>query len=187
MRNHPDYELELSAVERFLEASRISGYHFDRILFGGGEPLLWDPLPDAVELVASRGITKSIWVLTNGTQIRERPEVVRRLKGLCKLKVNPPKRKHWQLPKSPIPGTLPADCRCQHYSLLGDFMEVCGPARFILEGLNESLDDYPNYVTSISPGWLKRLGSLDRYNCWWCAYCVSNLHVRKAMPKRARK
>jgi hypothetical protein len=186
MKNYPDYQLDLDTLRRFVEVTRDSGYHFDYIAFGGGEPFLWDHLAEGVEIIAGSGTTDGVRVFTNGTLLRKDRGLARSVRRHATIVVNPPQVGHWKLPREPVAGAVPAKCACTHYSLIMDRVEACGLARYLLEYLDGDIDDYPGASTGISEGYLKRLDGRDRFSRWWCAYCISNEKVRQTMPRRRR-
>jgi hypothetical protein len=186
MKSHPDYQLNLDVLQQFVDVTKESGYHFEYIAFGGGEPFMWRHLVEGVELIADSGIADSVRVFTNGTLLGRDQGIVRSVRRRATIVVNPPQISHWKLPQGPVDGAVPAKCACTHYSLIQDRVEACGLARYLLEYLGGEIDDYPGASTGIAVGYLDDLDGDERFSRWWCAYCVSNEKVRQAVPRRPR-
>lgn len=187
MKSDPEYQLELGTLRQFLKICRECGYVFGRILLGGGEPLLWDHLEEGLDLLIASKVARKLEVLTSGAEVHRRARLGLKYGRHVRWSINPPLVNHWQLPSKSVRDSLPAHCGCTHYSLIYDRVEICGLARFISVGQGRDFDTWPECSVPIASGFLEHLESLDRFNRWWCTYCIANRKVQRQTMRRPRR
>lgn len=196
----PEYVMQLDELHRFLKACRESRYHFKSIALSGGEPLMWEHLDTALQLLFGSGCTSSIEVFTNGMQpdriialADKYPALYLRasyygdinVPHLQKLQQSgrknigvADKRGHTPLPHGFVPGTLPGKCICLGYGVRSNRVFSCPQAEALLTRFPYL--DTPGLVTDLSPGFADRLVD-GRNHQTICAACASNIAVQQKM------
>lgn len=198
-RHEPAYSMSLEEVRRLVEVHRHSGYpKYEDIIITGGEPLQWQHLPEATQVLAEADIgpirlfTAAVgsldlaldaakWItqirISNyGRNERQVTEIKQRLPGKTQIIGAP---YHFSLPTARY-GTevLPANCNgCQGPMLYNNYVFPCACVASVAAQLTGDPMAAPH--CELVPGYLemtlRHLHKLDE----WCSACVANLHLRR--------
>jgi hypothetical protein len=208
MESKPGYEQTIVNLYDLIQHSRDAGYTFDRIGLSGGEPLMWPKLRKGLTLLRESGICKFLQVQTNGDCIaasdapyfdecfnyldRVRVSLYGKSARRDLVKLLPlnghkldfvDRTTHWELPTRRYPGTLPADCMCGHFTLIGDKVWVCGSPPTMIPQFGWCEADYTQYWRRLGPGFLDDLRKVNKFNQPHCEYCAVN---KKIIPQLAK-
>lgn len=168
----------------------------------GGEPTQWGHFDAGLDLLASAPRVDSIQVITNGhgpqALLRHAHQIARvfvtdypahrkRIRKLIDSWPGPGRVTRWGAghrtpPSQPIPGTLPASCRCGKPALYGSRIYACPTAPDRLIRLGGDLAD-PVYSRGLHedwPGWLAK-AAVERITWPLCEICISNGKVWKRL------
>ena len=199
-RSHPDFDLSLSDLDRFIRATFDSGYSIETLrIHGLGEPLLWRNLNEGLLMLQAAGIAKSIVMASNGLALgRLEPAAWDCLTAL-RVSVYPPytvERFMSGLSEAQtgrlqfllvdrfavarVPGDAPAktpcDCMCRGPMVIGDKVFYhCGPPVFGAAA-ELSLDPYEE-LGLVGPLGLRYLGQRPRSlsgRLPLCGHCWAN-------------
>jgi len=64
MEGSPNHHMSLAEVDRFIDYSKQSGYHYRVITLCGGEPLMWKYIAAGVKRLKESGLTDQVDILT---------------------------------------------------------------------------------------------------------------------------
>lgn len=207
MRKYPDYELSKKQFTKFVTDSFWSGYQFANIDFVGGDPLLWEHLEWALDLVNEFPVARSTGLFTNGRAIRydnidkimniakkvgffkisrygDNDDNIRiakkHLGNLTNLSVHE-KTVFTKPPVVPISSNPPSQCSCDSLGLVGDDIYIC--PNLYVHLVNFPQFDAPGLVTKVKKGYLDELDIANRYNKIHCSVCVSNVKNASKMKE----
>lgn len=199
-RNNPDYVLTLAQLKAFLDACRISEYRITRLIFSGGEPLLWKHLKAGAKAVKESGLVDYIEIWTNAMHAipKNMPSLKLALKNIDLVRVSDfgtnhdhierlrtianvrtvNKREFWTRPDRSQPGTLPANCNCPHLELCGDKLYACA---LVLWNSEQDGTEIPTHMSTdaFRPWFLASLALERVTEMDMCRRCVGNLKVNK--------
>jgi organic radical activating enzyme len=199
MRAHPDYSMGLEEVQRFIECTKLSGYaKFRSLILSGGEPLLWPNLEPATQRLKEAGVAERINVFSNGlaaeritdglmenvstlrlSRYADNQQPIRGLRKRYRRQiVVVERRKHRAIPpRLQAHDVLPARCACEGYALCDGRVYGCPlvPATALEFGL--SLEDFPEAVCALQPGYVEILSRFPRARHTLCRGCVGNLNL----------
>ena len=200
-RNNPKYNLTLKQFRSFLRACVVSDYRIQRLIYSGGEPLLWRHLSKAVQEAKASGVavTQEIW--TNAMNVRDPSllpvlkavDIVRvsgfksnqgevqylRAQGVTVLVVD--KSEFYLPPPGAVPDSLPARCRCPHIELCGDMLYPCALVLWNSEAAGAPVPD--GMSTNVAPGFMARLDQKAVLNMDMCRSCTGNWKVASVCPR----
>lgn len=201
MEIHKGYDLSLFDLQKFLEVSKESGYHFKLLSLSGGDPSLWSNLVPGMKMIKESGLFDRICAVTNViaydrfepviddldylrvSQYLGNEEEVKQAKKKYGIKVDViDQTKRHVPPTTHIEGSLPARCHCEGWSLTEDRIWVCNAAETLVTMLGFDMKEYRKWSTPVQPGWLEKLASLDFYRMPICMYCIGNDKVYKKTP-----
>lgn len=203
MHKNNGYQCSMDSIEKLVKYSKDAGYHFRQILYSGGEPFLWDHIEQATKMILKSGITDAVRTYTNGLWINS--DTLPELKRLSELFTeiifslywyNTPqaelaksyarifKRENFvkNIPYIKYPGTLPAECGCRAYGMVGDRITLCTAMDFLAARNNCDVEAMEG-VVHLKPGFLDELMQLDPYNRDICMQCSGNLKVASRLEK----
>ncbi len=188
----PQFDMTLEQVVALVAA--LGDERVGELIVSGGEPMLWKPLPDAVEML--RPLCDRIIMFSNGTVHPDGAFVratsfmdevrvsvfpgnaanVEKLRSWSRCKVRGKKKgKFWLRPDAPVVGSLPADCRCPHIEICGDRAYACS---LVQHNAIEDGNAVPEgMVADVSPGFVERLNRGGAVEMPMCARCVGNKRI----------
>lgn len=199
MRADPGYSMTLREVERFIECTRCSGYpKFKSLILSGGEPLLWPHLASAARLLKKAEIARQINVFSNGlaaekvtdavmesistlrlSRYKDNEQAVGRLIRAYGHKIAVVDRRRHRAIPARLQGeeVLPARCGCEGYALYDGRVFGCPliPATALEFGF--SIDDFPEAVCDLQPGYIEILSRFPRTRHTLCRGCVGNFNI----------
>lgn len=142
----------LEDVTTFYRRLREQNVRIGGLRFTGGEPTLWEPLTEAIELARANKVAKMISVFSNGissdSESYGNPDIlritnygainawnIRQLKKHLKCKVRVSRTIHFPrtIPHD-VEGTLPAYCGCMGLFLVGRQVYPCAKRAVLRDG-----------------------------------------------------
>ncbi len=203
MRANPGFQTGIDDIRRLIDVSLTSGYKWDAIVLSGGEPLEWEHIETAPEMIRRSGIARQVKLFTNAlavtkkrlswfAQVADTVDEVRISRyfgneARIRMIQDQLPTKHVSvvdrpymgvLDKTPASQALPADCTCRSYGMFGSQLDVCAPMRMICRALGRKQEVAP---VQLEPGCLDRFSGAEPGHFDTCRYCLSN---RKVMDQR---
>jgi len=192
--SHADYFMPLDEIDELIERTRALGHCWRRVLWAGGEPLLWPHLEEGTVRLKESGVAAEVHLITAG------PDPVRldaafELFDKVRVSLHPTNRAHVEeirrrrpdvpindVPHRPLPrrfdlSTIPAPaCWAAALALVDRRVYWCSNCWPIMRrfGLEEAA--YPELSRSIDDDFLdhfRRLGPC-RHEHLICSACVAN-------------
>ncbi|HRQ81265.1 MAG TPA: hypothetical protein PKZ97_09105 [Azospirillaceae bacterium] len=194
------YELSLEDLQRFLDATRESGYYVDNMrIHGPGEPLLWRHFNEGVQMLKASGVVGTIFVATNGLLLRKISEEAWACIDEMRVSVYAAFDRHDELeevyarhrdkihiseagefralPQDPThEAPIPCACWCDGPMLLGDRLFLyCGPPVFAAAKAfgRDAMED-PELSVPVAPGYLDATDERKFGNMEYCKRCWAN-------------
>lgn len=195
-----DYELSLEQLERFLTATRESGYIIDNMrIHGPGEPLLWHSFNEGVRMLKASGVVSTVFVASNALLMRKIEE--KTWDCIDELRVSlyadfnrqtdleeaqkkyggkiaiSPMDNFVILPKSVEEAKpIPCRCMCDGPMLLGDRIYLyCGPPVFGAgELLSRDVQADPDLSVPVGLNYMERYDQAKLGNMDYCTVCWAN-------------
>jgi len=107
------------------------------------------------------------------------------------------RQEHMIPPDKPVPDSLPAECGCKAYAMVGDVIDYCGPARTIAHKLGWAMIkaakiDKPNFLDDFGKLMIRDIcisneeGQDDEsilHKSNYCNMCISNTKVARTLKK----
>ncbi len=206
MKANP-YDMSMQEFERFIEASLVSGYRFDKVVLSGGEPLIWPSLEQGIYLLRKSGLTRGITLYTNALAVAllsrdilaaivGAVDCVRvslhewnrqsylTLKNQFGARVQCVERPFVVPPHVPMEGSLPADCTCKSLSVSRDAVHLCTGQEAVAARLPRQCGHASSSSAEIRPGYMKSLDFDRRHDRDVCKACLSNRKVAAVQPCR---
>lgn len=199
------YELTLPQLERFLDATRRSGYRIGEVsIHGPGEPLLWKHFDEGVRLIARSGLVDRILITTNGLLLTRIAEKTWTCIDEVHVSLYPAFDRHDELRacKDRYPdkvrivptdtfligplgrhdeGSIPCVCACEGPMLVGDRVFLyCGPPVFgagTLLGRDVMADG--DLSVPVGPGYMDARVSGRVGTMDYCKLCWANARPRR--------
>ena len=196
-RDEPRYMMTLDQIADFVVCTKQSDYRFRYVTVTGGEPTLWPYLQDAATMLGLARIADCLLLYSNGHNPKAFTPELMKLFSAAKLSGYPdehyaeilarypdkvsiyPITEHVVPPTEPVANSLPAQCLCfgpayydgRVYPCLGGFLDDHRmgrrtPGKPICRG----------YMDDFDPGKVVMQET--------CRYCVTNLPVWTASPKK---
>jgi len=211
MKKHPRWDWSIESVERLIDATVYSGYHFRIVTISGGEPLLWENLIPALEMLRSSQIADKVRIFTNSVAVNESNidwfEKIVELSESIKISKYIGNEKSIDLIKKyfvsndkilisdrtqhniqslvPIDDTVPAHCLCNYPAVFGDVIYSCGGAKLLSYCNGIKLDRLMN--RKIGKHYMRYFTSPAlvsiKLNQEACKYCMANVNVRNKLLK----
>jgi hypothetical protein len=202
MRAFPGYEMDRKELDQFVADCQQRGLSFDTVEFTGGEPLLWEHLEYACELLTSTGVARSLLLITNGTNPLRMAAVLNYFdryvvsqshclpadllihQQLGKAIYNT--HQHKPLPQMPHLGVLPAQC-CTARDLIGRKTNVvvylCGRVWYCcLAFANQQRTQLDEGLSVAWQDYRPETFQDKRYDKLICTVCVCNEKVWGRLP-----
>jgi len=199
------FETSLDDIKNLVYYSVAAGYHFKRIIFSGGEPLLWKHLKTAANIINLSGITQSLYFYTNAlkvdkdylpefrvicslfdkavvSQYDNNEENVKLIKssGIPNIIVMN-REKYYITPKNPIPDSLPADCGCQAFGMVGNKITLCSFQDHMISYQNWNRNKFQDQEVEIGENFLSKFENVNPFIREMCAYCIGNIKVKNEL------
>jgi hypothetical protein len=194
MDQSPGYEMEMGHVEDLVRYSKDAGYKFEFIIFTGGEPFLWRHIEDAAKAIRTAKIADVLTVYTNGLEIEKilslkglftNLKITRysynghafgELNGLSNLTVKT--LKHFSTyPGQAIEDSLPSDCGCRAYSMLGDQVYLCSFQPMLMAHYGAKIGCQDLDIVPMQPKFLDDFRTMNPFNRERCRWCFGNTKV----------
>jgi hypothetical protein len=198
MEQNPGFETTIENIKDLIKWSNYSDYQWNRIIFSGGEPLLWPHLKDALRLIRESGITDALYMYTNAMRVdkeylpefkaiasyfdtviissypnnQDQIDLIMAAKIPCILPYSRPR--FFKSPDGPVPNSIPAVCGCSAYGMEGDKITLCGVQDHLIIYKGWDLEDYSGERTKLGPNFLEELSKMDRTVRQICQYCFGN-------------
>jgi len=199
------WETSLQDIEDLIHYSEISEYHFKRIIFSGGEPLLWSNLEYSIKLIKRSRISDDLYMYTNALAVNKHN--IDWFKNICSLldgvivskyennkenidlilKENIPnvsiinRDRFYILPKEPIENTLPADCRCAAFGMIGDIITLCSFQDHMIYYQGWNPNDFKDQTVKIGENYLDKFENVNPFERVMCSYCFGNMKVKNEL------
>ena len=198
------YQLSVNQVIQFLQCSKSSNYHIDRlIIHGPGEPFLWKHFDESMALIHKSKVINHIKIVTNGKGMDRIADVTWNYMDAVELSLYDPeqtvelksslsnhkkkidvklKTAFWSRAKpEDVPIEIPCQCLCDGPMLLGDVVFLyCGPPVFDaakLLGIN--IWDRKELYVKVGNHYLASMNDSMKGNMDICRYCWGNSHYLK--------
>lgn len=193
------YELSLEDLQRFLDATRDSGYFVDNIrIHGPGEPLLWHHFNEGVQMLKASGVVGTVFVATNGLLLHkiseeawacidemrvsvygpfDRFDILDEAKARYPDKVHVNKAEEFRiLPPPGAEAPIPCACWCDGPMLLGDRLFLyCGPPVFAAaKDMGRDAMEDPELSVTVGPNYLDAVDPTKFGNLEYCKRCWAN-------------
>jgi len=210
MNANPGYHLSMKNVNDLIKYSKESGYHWQFIMFSGGEPMLWKNIVPAAKAINESGITDGIISYTNAMTADKDLEKIKavaenvsmikisvydynddQVRKLCveiPEKVRLINRAYFNtIPDDPIPDSLPAECACSAYGMIGNRITLCSFMEFMVGYKGWDIKDFSESFTTLKPNFLDDLKDKNPFRQQMCAYCFGNNKVAAKCEKIENK
>jgi hypothetical protein len=206
MDANPGYHLAMAAIEDLIKYSKSACYHWNFIMFSGGEPMRWRNIVAAAKLLKRSHITDQIITYTNAMTDIEKVKEVSRYVDTIKVSAydyNKPQvskllsevknatritRLYFKkIADERIPDSLPADCTCSAYGMIGNRITLCSFMEFMIAYKGWDIKDFEDEVSILGPNFLDKLKKKDPFAREMCAYCFGNSKVDSQVEKIPNK
>jgi hypothetical protein len=201
MEQNAGFETSIENIEDLIRWSYYSDYQWDRIIFSGGEPLLWDDLKEAARLIRESGVADALYMYTNAMRVDKEylpkfrviasymdtviissyPNNQDQIDLIMAAKIPnilPYSRPNFfKTPDGPVPDSFPAVCSCSAYGMIGDKITLCGVQDHLIAYKGWDLEDYNGEASKLGPNFLEKLSKMDRTARQICQYCFGNTLV----------
>ncbi|MEA2036287.1 MAG: radical SAM protein [Nanoarchaeota archaeon] len=205
------WETSLQNIKDLIKYSKFSDYTFKRIIFSGGEPLLWKHLLVAAKLIRESGITVDTVAYTNALAVNK--DNMAWFKSICDaidgIRISKYENNHenidlilkenihnvkivdrpeyYEVSDKPIPKSLPADCGCPAFGMVGDTITLCSFQDHMIYYQGWNPEDFRDQETKLAEYYLDKFEELNPFTRKMCAFCYGNYKTRKHLKKYNQK
>lgn len=202
MEKNKGFETSIKDINDLIYYTKNSGYHFKRIILSGGEPLLWNYIKECLWLLKHSGISDDLYMYTNALAVNENN--IEEFKEICELLdgVNVSKydnnhenidlilaenitnitiikrEKYYDITEKPIKNSLPADCGCKAFGMIGNIITLCSFQNHMIEYKGWDLEDYKDQMVELGENYLEPFENTNPFTREMCSYCIGNLKVK---------
>jgi hypothetical protein len=201
MKEMDGFETTIDNIKDLITWSRFSGYQWDKIIFSGGEPLLWPDLKEAARLIQESGIANSLAMYTNALRVDKEylPEfrAIASYMDTVIISSYPNNQEqidmiiladiprvaaysrpqYYKIPEHPVADSLPAKCGCEGYAMIGDKITLCSFQDHMIAYKGWDMRSFDYETSRLGPNFLEKLSEMDRTNRYMCQFCFGNTIV----------
>ena len=207
MKSREGWQTTLQDITDLIYYTQKAGYHYKRIIYSGGEPLLWDHLKKAAKLIKESGITDDTFMYTNGLSVTEKslPE----FKEICGLIDNVgvssysenqdniklilaenipnvsiiKRERYFEIQEKPVLNSFPANCGCKALGMIGNKITLCSFQDHLIAYKKWNPEDFKDQTVLLKENYLKPFEVMNPFIRDMCAYCIGNLKVKAWIMK----
>lgn len=205
MNSNKGYHLSLDHVRDLVKYSKESGYHWQFIMFSGGEPMLWENIIEGSRIIKESGITNQLITYTNAMIAdRDLDKVVSVSRNVDVIKISvydyndTQVRKiatnienvilinrsyFFKMPDEPVENSLPADCGCSAYGMIGNRISLCSFMEFMIAYRGWDIEQFKREFTHLKPNFLSDFDGINPFDRPMCSLCYGNMKVQKKCEK----